>query len=380
MGGTGVVDIGSVLTRNKWVREGLIQKASKSFWTPLTGGTDESVVYQRKDRSADDGHTVVFDFAGNISGRAVKGSNTAFGTGEVKKKFSSKITVERWRHVVDNGDKFKGIEAGDLTITQHSDSRSKLGDKYVRFKDQGIFDAAQGLLDQVPTHTIDLNSTFNLNSLTDIETALKTSTYTTGSIRRPLQAYQHDNEDPVWLFVVDGTMMAELRKDSGYQTIMSEADTRGDSNRVIRGRVGKIGQLLLVEAAFFFGDTDGTESGWDLDSSDIEISGLRQYKGDNPATAIWSGQDGFNTSGDKLHSRGLLLGAGAIQLAMGMEPDYALQHSSDFAIKSESALEVWLSIQKTRMKAETSDYKSAKVAGIDWGVITVDLEIEPPSI
>lgn len=375
MAGTGVVDAGSILVRNKWVREGLIQKASKSFWTPLTGTTDDSIVYQRNDRKAEDGHTVVFEFTGNISGRAIKGDNTAFGRGEVKKKFSSKITVERWRHVVDNGDKFKGIEAGDLSITQHGDSLSKLGDKFIRFKDQGMFDAAQGLLGQPSSHTIDLGNTFNINSLLEIENILKTSKYTTGNIRRPLQAYQHDDEDPVWLFVMDNTMMTKLKVGDAYKNLMAQADVRGNKNRVIRGRVGKIGQLLLVEAAFFFGETDGTEAGWDLDSSDIEISGLRQYKGDDVRTSIWSGQDGFNASKDKLHSRGLILGAGAIQFAMGKEPDYMLEHSKDFKIKSESALETWLKIQKTKLKSEVVDYKQAKVSNMDWGVIAVDVEI-----
>lgn len=375
MAGTGVVDASSVLIRNKWVQAGLIQKSSKSFWAPLTGNSADAVVYQRNDRKAEEGHTVVFDFSGNISGRAIKGDNTAYGKGEVKKKFSSKITVERWRHVVDNGDKFKGIEAGDLSITQHGDSLSKLSDKFIRFKDQGMFDSAQGLLDQPSSHTIDLGDTFNLNSLIEIENALKTSQYSLGGIRRPLQAYQHENDDPVWLFVMDNSMMSKLKVGDTYRNLMAMADKRGNSNRVIRGKVGKIGQLLLVEASFFFGETDGTQAGWDLDSSDVEISGLRQYKGDSIQTAIWSGQDGFNTSGDKLHSRGLLLGAGAIQFAMGKEPDYMLEHSKDFKIKSESALETWLHIQKTKLKSEVADYKQAKVSNLDWGVVTVDVEI-----
>lgn len=375
MAGTGVVDSSNILIRNKWTKEGLIQAKSKSFWSPLTGNSASSVVYQRNDRKAEDGHTVVFDYSGNISGRAIKGDNTAFGKGEVKKKFSSKISVERWRHVVDNGDKFRGVEIGDLAITQHGDSLAKLSDKFIRFKDQGMFDAAQGLLEQPSTHNIDLGETFNLNSLTEIENYIKTSQYSTGGIRRPLQAYQHEQEDPIWLFVIDGTMMTKLRTDSDFKTIMSQADVRGDKNRVIKGRVGKIGQLLLVESTFFFGETDGTQSGWDLDNSDVEISGLRQYKGADASTAIWSGQDGFIDSGDALHSRGLLLGAGALQFAMGMEPDYMLEWSKDFKIKSESALETWLKIQKAIMTAATSDYKQAKVAGVDWGVVTVDVEI-----
>jgi hypothetical protein len=376
MAGTGSLDINSQLIRNKWTREGLVQKASKSFFNRLTGNTDESIVYQKNTSNAEDGHTIIFDYSGNLSGRAIKGKDTAFGTGEVKKLFSSRVTVERWRHTVDNGDTFDGVEIGNLAITQHSDSRSKLSDVFIRFKDQGMFDSAQGLLTGQPaSHTIDLGSTLTLNSLTDIENSIKISQYTTGGVRIPLKPYQHAGEDPVWLFVCDSTMLTKLKQDSNFQVAMSRADTRGDSNRVIKGKLGKIGHLLIVEADHFFGLTDGTDYGWDLNSSDIEISGLRQYKGADPTTAIWSGQEGFDVSGDALHSRGLLLGSGALQFAMGKEPDYKIQLSSDFGIKSESALETWLKIQKTVMTTEVSDYNEAKVAGIDWGVVVVDVEI-----
>ena len=45
---TGQVRLGSDLERKKWMREGLVQSASKSFWSPLTGTTADSVVYQAK--------------------------------------------------------------------------------------------------------------------------------------------------------------------------------------------------------------------------------------------------------------------------------------------------------------------------------------------
>src|SRR5690606_40144772 len=94
---TGVVPLGSELKRKKWMREGLVQAASKSFWNPLTRQDKTGVVFQAKNESAGDGHTVVFDFDGNLSGRAIKGKDTAFGKGEQKRKFSDKITVQRYR-------------------------------------------------------------------------------------------------------------------------------------------------------------------------------------------------------------------------------------------------------------------------------------------
>lgn len=381
---TAVVPITSDVKRKKWMREGLLQAASKSFWSSLTGTTKDAVVFQAKNEGASGGHTVVFDFDGNLSGKAVKGKATAFGKGEQKKLFSDKITVDRYRLVVDNGDAFDAVDVDNLALSQHGDSRTKLGDLFVRWKDQSLFDAAQGLLitndegRQAATHVIDLGATFNFNTLLDISRTLKTSQgYTTGGIRRPITPYMMSNGEPVWLFVMDSFMATKLKQDTaGYQTIVRSGDVRGEGNRNIKGVIGKLGNLLIVEADTFFGDTGGTTGGFGLNDSEIEIAGLRQYDGANPTTAVWSGQAGFDYASTDLHSRGLILGGGALQLAFGKQPDYKYKASQDFDIKSESAVEFWCEARKTKLKTETgADYKQAKVAGIDHGVIAVDLKV-----
>lgn len=382
---TGQVRLDSDLKRKQWMREGLVQAASKSFWSPLTGNTMDSVVFQAKKDGAKDGHTVVFDFDGNLSGKARKGKETAYGTGEQKRKFSDKLTVERYRLVADNGDVFDGVDIGDLTINQHTDSRTKLGDLFVRFKDQALFDAAQGVtitqqgVVQAPTHVIDLGTTFTWNVLTDIEKTIKTSQgFTSGGVRRPLKPYMTKNGEPVWLYVIDAAMAAILRKDTaGYQNVLRSADVRGPDNRLIKGVIGKIGALLIVEADLFFGYTEGTTSGFGFNDSEIEMSGLRQYDGANPATALWTGQEGFDYSSTNLHSRGVILGAGALQLAFGKQPDYKFQESQDFSITAESCVEFWMEAQKTKLKAESGNaYKGAKIADIDFGVVVTDLEVQ----
>ncbi len=379
---TAVLSLSSDLKRKRWLREGMVQAASKSFWSPLTGSTSDAVVYQVNNTSAKEGHTVVFDYSGNISGKAIKGKEQAYGKGETKRKFSDKITVERYRLVVDNGDEFDAVDIGDLNISQHSDSRAKLSDLFIRWKDQAIFDAAQGLLTtnqgtQAPSHIIDLGTTFTFDTLTDIETTIKTSNeFDTGSIRRPLDVYQTKDGEPCWLFVMDAAMAAKLRKDtSGYQTMMAQADVRGSNNRLIKGVIGRIGSMLIVVANQFFGTTTGSTQGWGLDDSEVEISGLRQYSGATASSAPWTGQDDFEYDSANLHSRGLIMGAGALQLAFGKHPDYKWEPSKDFGITSESALEVWMESQKTNMTAENSDYAAAKIASLDYGVIAVDLGV-----
>lgn len=380
--GTAVVLDGSDLERQGWMVEGLVQKSSESLFAPFTGNSKSSIVYQENDISAKEGHTVVFDYSGNLSGKAVKGKEQAEGKGEQKKKFSDKINVEKYRLVVDNGDTFDGVNIGDRTITEHSDSRSGLADLFVRFKDQALIDAAQGnLLDSngtafAATHVIDLGATFDINSLTDIETTIKTGTgYTTPATgkRRPMEPFKTEGGKKIWLFVVDTPMAAKLKKSAGYQSLIYNADVRGNNNRAISGIIGKLGQLLIVEWDSFFGETEGAAgTQWQMNQSEIEIAGLRQYDAVNDA---WSGQAAFDDTSATIKSRGLILGAGALQLAMGKMPDYKME-SFDFGARTESAVEFWTEAKKAKLKAESNgDYKEAKITDIDWGVIAVDVQV-----
>lgn len=366
------VNYNSALERKKWMREGLVQKAATSFWAGYTGMGDNSIVRQTNNTNAADGHTVVFDYDGNLAGKAVKGKETAFGKGEEKKKFSDKITVERFRLVVDNGDSFDGVNIGDLSITQHSDSRSKLGDLFIRWKDQTLFDAAQGLKDFAPSHIINLGTSHGYTELLNIEKILKMgSGFSTGGKRAPLQPFKLADGRPVWLYVMDPAMATMLKQSSNYQSLVYNADVRGNENRAIKGVFGKIGNLMLVEADAFFGKTEGATATWDIDANSVEIAGLRRKDANN----VWTGQEGYLETGVQI-SRGLLLGNNALQIAFGKMPDYKFQASEDFGIKSESCLEVWMETQKTRLLAETKDYNQAKIAGIDFGVIAVDVQTQ----
>lgn len=379
---TAVVALSSDLERKGWMREGLIQSQSLSFWSQFTGRTKDSVVYQENNISASDGHTVVFDYTGNLSGKAVKGKDTAYGKGEQKRKFSDKITVDRYRLVVDNGDEFDGVNIGDLTINQHSDSRAKLGDLFMRFKDQALFDAAQGFKGgTVPTHSIQIDGNkaegFEYDDLAEIELNLRTGTgYKTGvygsstpaAKRAPLKPFRGEDGRPAWLFVIDAFIANAMRTSSTMQNLLAQGDMRGSENRLWKGVLGRVGQLIIVEADTFFGVTAGN----DLNSSEIEISGMRHYDDTN---SKWAGETGFDPAAAVRYSRGLILGAGALQLAMGKMPDYKYQPSQDFGIKSESAVEFWMNTQKANLLAENTDYTDAKIGGQDFSIIAVDVLI-----
>jgi len=378
---TGVVSLGSDLERKKWLREGLLQARSKSFWSAYSGNTKDSVIFQSNNENASDGHTVTFDFDGNLSGSAIKGKNTAYGKGEQKRKFSTSLTVDRYRLVVDNGDKFDAVNIGDLSISQHQDSRMKLADLFIRFKDQAIFDTLQGFYGNVqPTHSIQLDASVTplaYSDLVNIEKSLRTGTgYTSGlpgsgttaAQRAPLQPYRLDNGRSVWVMVIDPFTAANIKGNTaagGIMTLATTADMRGDANRVFRGVLGQVGQLVIVEAEAFFGASTSTG----LEGSEVEIAGMRSYDSINTA---WSGEAGYSSA---VYSRNLILGAGAAQIGFGKQPDYKFQASSDFGIKSESAVEFWMNSQKTNLFAENTDYKAAKRAGMDYGCIAFDVKI-----
>lgn len=376
--GTGVVSYNSPLIRSKWMAEGLVGTAAKSFWAPYIGKTSNSIIMQKNDITADkSGKTVVFDFDGYLVKGPVKGKTTAFGKGEEKRKFSDSLTIERYRFPVDNGDAFDGIEIGDLSITQHSDSRTKLADKWVKFKDQAIFDAAQ----QQVTHII-RSSTFGFDDFLNIETIIKTGNgYTVGGRRMPLQPFYTADGKPIWLMVIDAPLKKKLFGSTGAQNIFKDADIRGNENRLFSGVIGKIGSFVVVEAESFFGVQSGaiiTDLYAAMDNvAELQGAGLRQYVDDGTTQYVpvkWTGDKGFYTATGNVYSRGLILGAGAMQQAFGRMPDYKYQESEDFGIKSESLLEVWCNTRTTSLAVENLDYDT-KIGGISNGSVAFDIKL-----
>lgn len=371
--GTGKVDIGSPLVRKAWMNEGLIQKSAMSFWAPYKGKTMDSIITVVNDISASKGHNVTFDFDGNLSGKPTKGNKTAKGTGEQKKKFSDSLTVADYRYTVDNGTDFDGVNIGDLSINSHADSRSKLGDLWVRSEDQAYFDLAQ----QSSEFGLAFAAAgFDLDALGAIETAVKTGLgFDTNPLasgrRQPLKPFTLMGGEKVWLFMMDVNMKRAFLKTAGAGATLQSADVRGNDNRLISGVLGKIGSFLIVEAPVFFGDTEGailTDGYYNYDSNGVEISGLRQ----KDAAGEWTGEEAFD--GVPTVSRGIVLGAGAFQKANGKMPDYKYEET-DFGKFSESCLETWCAAKPTKLIAENSDYKDGQVSGYNYGTVFVDVTL-----
>lgn len=375
--GTGIVDYDSELVRKGWVLKGLVQAKSTSFWDGMTGMSEDSVIYQKNDFSVKEGHEVHFQMDGNLVGQAHVDKEQAWGNSEQKKLFSDSLRVRRLRWSVDNGDKFDSKNVGDLSLSEHSDSRTKLSDLFIRAKDQMIFDALQGLLhSEAPTHVVRPNDrastaalvagdVFSYDFAMDLEDIVKSGKgYTSGTTRRPLEPYQLADGRKMWLLVIDSRQSRDIRKDNNFIAIGSNADVRGMDNVLLKGVIGELGAFLVIEAQTAFGFASPS-----IGKNKVEIAGLRKID----STGLFEGQAGFGTTSTAIvASRGLVLGRGAVQIGFGKQPDYKFKSSQDFDIKSESALEVWMNVQKTILNTENVDYDDAKVSGVDYGVIVFD--------
>lgn len=362
----------SELLRRKWMRQGLLDASMGSYWTAYTGGTQDSIIHLVKNPAANnEGTRVVFQHNAQLSAPPVEGRQTAFGTGEEKKQYANTLEVKRYRFTADNGDRFNGTTYGSASLNEHSNSRDLLAQKYQKWKDQNIFDAMQGSTEQPASHTIALPNGLTYNELINLDRIIQTSTgFTTGDRRAPLKPYMGEMKSMrgCWLLVVDSFAAAQLKMDSNYQTIASTSDVRGNDNRALTMVLGKIGSLMIMEAPTFFGRTSGTVS--KLNNSHVERAGMRL----RDSTGKWMGHNGYVATGAQT-SRAVLLGAGAVQMAMGQEPDYMVQPSPDYGIVTESACEVWTNVQKTVLEAELADNEEAKLADFDFGVVAVDITI-----
>jgi len=374
--GTGIVAYDSDLVRKGWMLKGLVQAKSTSFWDGMTGMSEDAVIYQKNDFSVSEGHEVHFQMDGNLVGEAHVDKEQAWGNSEQKKLFSDALRVRRLRWSVDNGDKFDAKNVGDLSLSEHGDSRSKLSDLFIRAKDQMIFDALLGLLhSETASHTILPNGKASIADLVAADSFLYSFAlqaediiksgrgYTSGGTRRPLEPYKLADGRRVWLMIIDSRQSRDIRLDNDFIAIGSNADVRGENNVLLKGVIGELGAFIVIEAQSAFGKASPN-----IGKSKVEISGLRKID----STGLYEGQDGYGASGTISASRGLILGRGAVQIGFGKQPDYKFKSSQDFDIKSESALEVWMNVQKTILNTENLDYDDAKVAGHDYGVVVFD--------
>jgi hypothetical protein len=372
---TGILRYGNAIERKGWMVEGMIQKASESFWRGLTGNSADAIVYQKNDFRAKVGHNIIFDYSGNLATAGFRGKEQAFGNSPAKMKFSDSLTLEFGRYTVDNGMEFDAEAIGDIDLSTHADSREKLADNFVRAKDQMFFDLGQGYLrGQAPSHIIRPNGRANIGALTagdklswdflvQLETTIKTGIgYTVGSRRSPMKPFKLADGRKVWLLVLDAFQIADLLEDEKFQRIYQHAEVRGIDNALISHNVTQVGSFVIVEASTFAGMSINNK----LFKTAVEIQGLRTID----EHGVFSGTGKAHTG--KVASRGLVLGAGAFQLGMGHTPDYKFQESQDFGITSESAVLLTMQADKCRLTAETEDYKEAKVANMDYSVAVID--------
>lgn len=368
---TAVLPLSSDLIRLKWMREGLIKASESSIFSPYTGTSDQSVIRQINQRSQTEGNTIVFDYDGYLTSSPRVGEEVATGTGENKRKFSNKVNIERYRWVVNNGDRFKAKMIGDLNITQHADSRAKLSNLFMRWKDQAFIDCLQGnFTNQAATHKIGFTDV-KWEHIHEISTILKNGTgFTSGGTRAQIEPYITKGGEPFWVMLVDPTVSFKLTTAADYKDIMKAADVRGADNRLLTGVIGSIGNILVREIPQSFAPLATNASTWEIGDISVENPGLRIYDGSK-----WLGQEGYNFNASNHVHACPILGRNAVNFGTGKDPDYHFQYSRDFGIDSESALEWWGGISKVVLNAESEDYKMGKVAGNDKGTCLIEFTL-----
>ena len=390
IGTTSRVARASQLIRKGWVPERMFKKSHEKILAPFAGNTFESVIYTKTELAkGSNGHLIVFDWNGYITGQPIRGRRTATGKGETKRKFSDTLTDDRFRFVVDNGDRFDAAEINAQNLAEHENSVDLLTDRYNRFDDQSMIDTLQGsITGSEPTHRIVVDgASLSYNTLATINNILETSRYNGDSslvansswtTRNPLKPAKMMDGKPCFYMFIDSDVQTILLQDSKMQEIFSRAMPRSPSNPLFNYELGMVGSLMIVKLPTFYGWTDSTAGTFEIEDSEVEMAGLRQVAitgtGAN-ATQAWSGQSDYNEglTNTSVYTRCPIVGAGALQKGMGKEPEYMVQESPDFGITTESALEVWVGYKKTKMKAEHSDYRQAKVASVDFGVIALDV-------
>lgn len=396
-GTTGVVPYNSDLLRRKWIREGMVEAATQSFWYSMMGTSEKSIIRNVKLDTATQGHNVTFQYSGALEGKGVKGKDTAYGKGESKKTFSSDVTIQRWRFPVYNGDEWDATQIADLQSTQHSDSRSKLMDLWTKLKDQAIFDCFQ--FGATQRYIIETKSqgqpTFSYKDLVKLELALKSGhgfsnmgAKTASNRRFPVLPYKFDGQGkPMWLLVCDSYMLSMMFTDPEFADLFKQGDVRGDNNRMIEGAIGTIRSFIVMDSGVFMGtsaegiapaingglvDADGYAQ---FNSTKIQVPGLRTYRGGDGLFVPQSWEGDKTQAGAKVFSRGIVVGKMALQFAWGREPDYKIQKSQDFEIDSESCLIVWCGLKPLQLKQENKDYTTVKASDTTLGFVAVDIQL-----
>ena len=407
---TAFVQPGDPNERSIWLRQKLIESSGNvSFWAPYTTQGEGGIIQLKTDFMAKRGQNVVLDFDGYIAGTAREGKEIVRGTGTNKPKFYDRLPIQRYRWEVNNGDKFDAANIDAMDLTEHGDSVMKLADQLVRFKDQWATDMLQGftsIKDEVdtkdfsPSHVISLDATSGIgyDHFVAIENIVQESLFSSasekafvnstwdgvqlkGKPRAPLMPYtmmkgDEMKMDPCWYLFVDNTVVSFLLRNADMQRILQNADVRGKDNRLLKGHIGRVGGIQLVQMPTFFGSSqDNSRRPKD---QIIERHGLRKYKAASvdATSKTWQGNSGYATASGDTFSRGILVGQRAVLMAMGLEPQYYYAENSDYGIDSASALEVWMFMKKLRLNPSSGgDYVAAQVARQDFGCIAVDFKI-----
>lgn len=306
---------------------------------------------------------------------------------------------------------------------------------------KGFADESKTAIDTaIPSNNF--KSSLTYNNLVKLEQALTVSRrFAVGGIRRPMMTTRGMMDmSKKYILMLDSRALLELKLDPRWQDIQINAMDRGMQNPMFRNIVAGIGKLMISQEDTFFGVTDNdtiaTEADLTMDgvantdkhifvpsqfyawndSNKLDVRGVRSFKAGVDTTAVlktnqlihanygrwsmgdseieipglrtfdynghWLGQPSYKEDGE-LWTRGCIIAGNAFQSAWGKEPTYKTQDSQDYAKTSESACQAWWNAQRTVYYGKTpglEDYRVAKVANIDNGIINIDVQVQASTL
>ena len=399
-----ILRIGSPQSQRRWANVLMYESAARSYTMAFKGNSADAVMpFYNIDgmglvggpSGGRNGHQIVIPMTGELDNASIAGDKSVTGTGERLKLYHSVLQTGRFRKIVEVSNDFNAVDAG-VPFDDQSYVRQQLEKGWMKEFDQYVFDALQGTGlredggTQRPTHILEFagstnNGTFTpsfgYNELQDVKNiAIEGDGFTSGGSRVPLSNASMMGSGGSTImedlyFIVDNAVANILAKDAGFQRVMQSGDVRGPQNTLLRGVQDlKIENMKVVVMPRAFGESrqslalsdSNPNAGLNRDGLRIERCGMR-VRDEND---FWTGQ---TMTGSQRWSRCLLVGANALQYGMSVAPDLKFQERQ-LGDNNILGLKNTIGVQKTRFTAENAgDNVDAKIDGVDYGIITVDI-------
>lgn len=371
--------------------EDLAQYRSQSIWNGFTGDSMKSPIIKKDINLAVVGNKVNLSYSLPLTKGFIQGKEQKIGTGEKRIAFDGDLEIDKLVLTADIPDWYETTEIGAMKWADIASTRGDLSLNYIRQIDQAFFDTFQGLhkvrksgVWDIPKGKMQMPATFTMSNIKELYNVATTGIMPAGSSivrREPLIPFKlFDNGMPMYVLIVDSNMALRLRSQPDYISYCN-VDLRGRENLLFTGIIGKIDNILVIEAPICVSDLNsdmiessgvGTlrEIGFPFaGASRTSLAGLRFQD----TAGLWTGEKGFSYHNPFKH-RGILLGAGGLTHAVASTPAPTFRlEKKEYDQGAEIAMFSYSEMKKTSYSESVGrDNPNLRATGIDYGCIVID--------